>query len=201
MDILSPLLQLLFRALFVLLPLTVSWLAFRRLMRSRSANAWIYAASCLFTSVTAAGLLPWTLGVGSASWHLFMFSAISPAIWMGVVMICDPVKQPSNYDSDAPDNVMIAQTFTLPIRTKIKATRPLVLEQPDWPGAPTPVFRHKPKAANAAKPPAKAPEPKSKLLLSVARGMRGNDTSEPRRPRLLPAPDRYGNDLPFLHRS
>ena len=197
MDVLGPLLQLLFRALFVVLPLTISWLAFRRVMRSRSANAWIYATTCLFTSVIAAGLLPWTLGVGSASWLFFMFSALSPVIWMGVVMICDPVNQASYYDNEDVDVVAEAPVFAS--REGARNDRPLILEKPDWPEAPTPVFRHKKPAASAATP--REEEAPRKSLLSVAKSMRGNDSSERRRPRLLPSPDRYGNDLPFLHRN
>ena len=63
MDVLSPLFHMVLRSLVVLFPLTVGWLAFRRLALSKSANAWIYAVICLFAAVTAAGVLPWTLGL------------------------------------------------------------------------------------------------------------------------------------------
>ena len=141
--------------------------------------------------------MPWTLGVGSASWLFFMFSALSPVIWMGVVMICDPVNQASYYDRE--DKDVSAETPVFTSREAPEKHRPLILEKPDWPDTPTPVFRHAKAMSNAAPP---TEDQKSrKTLLSVAKSMRGNDSSEPRRPRLLPSPDRYGNDLPFLHRN
>ena len=198
MDVLGPLFQLLFRVLFVVLPLTMGWLAFRRLMLSRSANAWNYATTCLFMAVLAAGLLPWMLGLGSANWLFFMFSATSPVIWMGVVMICDPVNQPSAYDPEVSDEAEAVPVFAPRLNTA-QPERPLVLEKPDWPDAPTPVFRHKMAAPDMAT--AGADQAASRSLLAVAKGMRGNINSENRRPRLLPAPDHYGTDLPFLHRG
>ena len=192
MDVLSPLFQLLFRALVVVLPLTIGWLAFRRLMMSRSANAWIYATTCLLTAVTTAGLLPWTLGLAEGNGLFFLLSAMSPPIWMGVIMICDPVTQPSAYDSHADPDTEVAEIHQL---------RPLILEKPDWPEAPVPVFRHLRPAANTPTSPLPTQESPAKSLLSVARDMRGNSTSDARRPRLLPPPERPVNDLPFLHRS
>ena len=199
MDILGPLLQLLFRAFFVVLPLTIGWLAFRRLMLSRSGNAWIYATTCLFTAIITAGLLPWTLGIGSAGWLFFVFSALSPVIWMGVVTICDPLNEPSSYDTEDADDVAVTPTIILRSRRPTPQTKTLVLEQPKWPEAPTPMFRH----SRAAPAPAEVEveDTLGKSLLKVAKEMRGNDTSDDRRPRLLPSPDRYGTDLPFLHRS
>ena len=151
MDVLSPLFQLLFRALVVVLPLTVGWLAFRRLMLSRTANAWIYAITCLFAAVTAAGLLPWTMGVAEGNGVLFFFSALSPAIWMSVIMICDPIGGSSIYETrDAPQ----------PQRAQDNVV-PLILERPDWPDAPTPVFRHLGTVANTPHAPVKkSAEPK-----------------------------------------
>lgn len=192
MDVLSPLFQLLFRALVVVLPLTIGWLAFRRLMLSRSANAWIYATTCLLTAVTTAGLLPWTLGLAGGNWLFFLLSAMSPPIWMGVIMICDPISQPSVYDTKADPREETA---------KVHRLRPLVLEKPDWPEAPVPVFRHMKPAANTPNSPSPGKESAAKTLLSVARDMRGNSTSDSRRPRLLPPPERVLRDLPFLHRS
>ena len=194
MDVLSPLFQLLFRALVVVLPLTVGWLAFRRLMLSRSANAWIYATTCLLTGVTSAGLLPWTLGLTQGNWLFFLLSALSPPIWMGVIMICDPVSQPSAYDTRP-------EPQSAPEVARFKPKRPLILEQPDWPEAPTPMFRHLKPAANMPVPPDAAEEGPTKSLLSVAREMRKNRSSDARRPRLLPPPKRTPEELPFLHRG
>ncbi len=192
MDVLSPLLQLLFRALVVVLPLTIGWLAFRRVMLSRSANAWIYATTCLLTAVTTAGLLPWTLGLAEGNWLFFLLSAMSPPIWIGVIMICDPVTHPSAYDTQMEPEDEVAEVHQL---------RPLILEKPDWPEAPVPVFRHLRPAANTPNIPSVVQDSPSKSLLSVARDMRGNSTSDARRPRLLPPPERLPQELPFLHRS
>ena len=195
MDILSPLIQLIFRALVVVLPLTIGWLAFRRLMLSRSSNAWIYALTCMFAAVTAAALMPWTLGIGTANWIFFLFSAAAPVVWFGVIVICDPLRQ-SNYDREGV--IEIAEE-----RVASRAERPLVLEHPNWPEAPVPVFRHAANPANlpVAPKPVKEVEKGPKSLLSVARGMRGNATSEARRPRMLPAPELGEGDLPFLKRG
>ncbi len=200
MDVLSPLLELLFRALVVVLPLTVTFLSFRRLLLSQSSNAWIYAATCLFTSVTTIGLLPWTLGFAEASSLFFLFSAISPLVWMSVIMLCDPISLTSNYDRE--DDALDVDTPEEPVIPLRK--RPLVLEKPDWPEAPVAVFRHA--ASDTADPTPSAAKmaddtSAGRALLSIARGMRGNETSDARRPKMLPAPKGRDLHLPFLTRS
>ena len=195
MDVVGLLFQFLFRAFVIVLPLTTGWLAFRRLVLSRSSNAWIYAMTCLFAAITAAGLLPWALGLGSAAWIFFVFSAFCPAIWIGVVMMCDMSRsRPSSYEPDAEDSVV---TFT-----STQKSAPLVLENPDWPGAPIPVFRHN-GPANLPEAPGSDGAPKTseptKHLLAIAREMRKNTSSDARRPKLLPPPDQV--QLPFLNRS
>ena len=196
MDVLSPLLHLLFRAFVVVLPLTTGWLAIRRLILSKSTNAWIYAVTFLFAAVTFAGLLPWTLGFGKAGWVFFLFAAFCPAIWIGVVMMCDANRvRKSTYEPDP--IIEPAPTFV----SKQPAT-PLILENPDWPGTPIPVFRHKvvakPAAAASAFQP-DADQSKSKTILSIVREMRKNRSSDDRRPKLLPPPD--ASELPFLNRG
>lgn len=201
MDVLSPLFQLLFRSLVVLLPLTIGWLAFRRLALSKSGNAWIYAVTCLFAAVTTAGLLPWALGLAKASWVFFIFSAFCPAIWIGVLTICDMSRR-TIYGPDP-----ILETI-LTFSSRQKGT-PLVLENPDWPGTPVPVFRHKapdsdqvrfvPKDVATKTEAETAADAKKRTLLSIAREMRGNDSSDARRPKLLPAPDIPS--LPFIKGS
>lgn len=210
MDILSLLLQLILRAMVVVLPLTVSWLAFRRLMFSRSSNAWIYAIVCLFTTITSAGLIPWTMGLGSGNWLFFLFSAISPATWIGVILVCDPTHQRGWYDvrreddGDADDIVFIpspkkpnprySSVLDIP-------SRPLILEEPDWPDAPIPVFRHMAHPDDDGLDLAPSKREKFKPLLSIARDMRGNSSSDARRPRMLSAPDPKDANLPFLNRG
>ncbi|NNE79233.1 MAG: hypothetical protein HKN18_03080 [Silicimonas sp.] len=156
--------------------------------------------SCLFASVTAAGILPWALGMGSVSWIFFLFSAFCPAIWIGVVLMCDlsrPV--PTTYDSDqALPTEMPVATFT----SSQRESKPLVLENPDWPGAPIPVFRHKEDepTANTASPPRESPaSDATSTLLAVARDMRKNRDSDARRPKMLPPPEM--TQLPFLKRG
>ena len=207
MDLLSPLFQLLFRAIVILLPLTVGWLALRRLVLSRTSNAWIYAITCLFGTVTFAGLLPWTLGFGHSSSIFFLLSALSPAVWMLVIVICDPTAQLASYDSIGPaplepDTPEFSGAPT-PAPTQSTPTRstPLILEEPAWPDMPVPMFRHRAIAANLAAGPESLKKDVAKSILSVARGMRRNATSDSRRPKMLPAPDKIASDLPFLNRS
>ncbi len=194
MDILGPLFLLLFRSFVVLLPLTIGWLAFRRLIISKSGNAWIYAITCLFAAVTSAGLLPWALGITQAAWVFFLLAAFCPAIWIGVVTVCDMSRRTIYGQDPMRDTVM---TFT----SRQKAA-PLVLENPKMPGVPIPVFRHRApdtgKISYVKEPlPVKAEDaPAKRSLLSIAREMRGRDSSEERRTKLLPAPEM--KRLPFL---
>lgn len=186
MDVLSPLFLLLFRSLVVMLPLTVGWLAFRRLARSESRNAWLYAVTCLLSAATTAGLVPWALGISRVNGLFLVLAVFSPAIWVAVVTLCDVARRSRPYDPD------IIVDAVLKFRSQQKPT-PLVLENPDWPGTPMPVFRHSAPANTDA------PLPAVRSVLSVAREMRGNRTSDARRPRLLPPPD--VSDLPFLRKS
>lgn len=194
MDVFSPIFQLLFRSLVILLPATIGWLAFRRLVISKSGNAWIYAVSCLFAAVTAAGLLPWALGLAKVSWVFFLLSAFCPAIWIGVVTVCDMSRRTLYGPDPVADTVLTFSSRQKPA--------PLVLENPELPGAPIPVFRHRSTDTGVdtftpcALPAKIEPAPEKRSLMSVAREMRGNDTSDARRPRLLPAPD-IGR-LPFI---
>ncbi len=207
MDILSLLLQLIFRAIVVVLPLTVGWLAFRRLMLSQSTNAWIYATVCLFAAVTSAGLIPWTLGLGSGNWLFFLFSAISPAVWMSVIMVCDPQQNRSRYDIDPDDqaDVPFVAAFRPPVVPETRdlkvPTKPLILEEPEWPDSPVPMFRHATVPVKTVAAESQRKDEKLSSLLSIAREMRGNVSSDPRRPRMLPSPIRSDANLPFLNRG
>jgi len=194
MDVLSQLFSLLFRSLVVLLPLTTAWLALRRLVLSRSSNAWIYATTSLFAAATVAGILPWSLGIAQTSWIFFIFAAFCPAIWIGVIMLCDGPRI-SNYESDDLLAEMPDAATTFKSRQPIA---PLVLENPDWPDEPVAVFRHRASAAPA--PTVGQPQdPPRRSLVAIAREMRGNVNSEARRPKLLPPPEL--DELPFLVRS
>lgn len=194
MDVFSPIFQLLFRSLVILLPLTIGWLAFRRLALSKSGNAWIYAVTCLFAAITVAGLLPWALGLSKASWVFFILSAFCPAIWIGVVTVCDMSRRTIYGPDPVVDAVL---TFT-----SMQKPTPLVLEDPNWPGTPVPVFRHKSPENGVVsfdpQPnlPGPVMAPARRSLMSIAREMRGNQNSEARRPKLLPAPDI--RSLPFI---
>jgi len=207
MDILSLLLQLVFRAIVVVLPLTVAWLAFRRLMLSQTSNAWLYAIVCIFSAVTSAGLIPWTLGLGSGNWLIFLFSAISPALWMTVILICDPNRHLSHYDfrSETDPDVTFVAAPKVPASSNVSAepqsTRPLILEKPDWPEAPVPIFRHVTRTVNTGVTARDKIDDTAETLLSVARDMRGNSNSDARRPRMLPKPESFDERLPFLNRG
>lgn len=188
MDVLSPLLEYLLRSALVLLPLTVGWLAFRRLALSKSGNAWIYAVTCLLAAVTTAGTLPWALGLTSANWIFVALALFSPALWFGVVVLCDLTRRRSY----GPDPVTGTILGLMPARTP----EPLVLESPV---EETPVFRHsrpQPTIPMASSKPA----PTTRSLTAIAREIRGGRTSERRRPKLLPKPE-GGGDYPFLNRS
>lgn len=192
-------LLLLVKTCLLILPLTVFWLAFRRLTLSKSANAWLYAASGTFALVTALGLLPWAFGVGTSHPVFFLFAAMTPTVWYGVVMLCNASRS-VGYDSELE---RAFQRIVMATQTRARS-QPLILEQPQWPGTPTPVFRHRePGPANRAAPMAEKKAPKKSdtamSILSITRTMRRNESSEGRRVKLLPAPSaaELGN-LPFL---
>lgn len=196
MDVLGPLFQLLFRSLVTLIPLTVGWLAFRRLALSRTGNAWIYAATCLFATVTTAGLLPWTLGLARVGWLFLVLAAFCPAIWIGVIGVCDMSRRKDHYGPDP----LMDKVLKFKARPQRK---PLVLENPDWPGTPMPIFRHsRPDTGhNALEKASPTPrltdkKPTPRTLMTIAREMRGNNTSDARRPKLLPPPELAS--LPFI---
>lgn len=216
MDALTLLLQLSFTSFVVLLPVVVGGLAFRRLTKSTSSNAWIYAVTCLFAAVTTAGLLPWALGISASSWIFFVLAAFCPAIWFGVTSICDVSRKQSYGEGTEADDIP-------PVLFKAHqaAPAPLVLNDPVV-DLPLPVFSHR-TAANVDAPspkktPALKPEPEvevvepdlvaqdaepqpigKKSVLDVAREMRRNKSTEERRPKLLPAPSI--SELPFIKTS
>lgn len=212
MDVLSPFFYLVFRSLVVLLPLTIGWLAFRRLAMSKTGNAWIYAMTCLFATVIAAGILPWALGLTGANWIFLVLAAFCPAVWVGVITLCDMSRR-TNYGPDP--MAKSAQTIATTARRRLA---PLILEQPDFPNAPMPVFRHGGTAEDATdrsdgvdreaqkrkRPPeaTPSPSPATRSLMSIAREIRGNKSSESRRPKLLPPPEPgTPPELPFIKRG
>lgn len=194
MDVLSPLIDLSVKSLVVLFPLTVGWLSFRRLALSTSSNAWIYAVMCLFSAVSAAGVAPWAVGLTTINLVSLGCALVCPALWVGVIMVCDTT-QGRRYGPDP-----IADAAKQFVRPKAPEPAPLILENPDFPKPPEPIFRHreKPAAEPTAMPPSVA-STGAQNILSLARGMRTNATSEKRRPKLLPAPPR--SDYPFVDPS
>ena len=189
---------LVIKTYIMVLPTTVAFLAFRRLALSGSANAWLYAATGVFALLTTLGLLPWGLGLGSSHPVFFVFAAMAPAIWYGVVVLCNSTRTMA-YDSD------LERTFVhiASIVREAARPRPLLLEEPSWPDAREPVFRHSGQAApaeHAAPGPVarKVSEP-TRSVIDIARSMRGNASSEGRRIKLLPPPRVANADsLPFL---
>lgn len=208
MDVLSLLFELVLRSLFLLMPMAVAGLALRRLLRSQSANAWLYGAVCLFTAVAAAAMVPWTLGLADAAWPAFAAALISPGLWVGVLMICDPSRDTAHYDKDLTDDPWTPPDFgTLHLTQAIEAARAAPgVPAPDPDPDRVPIFRHRPPANLETAPPVplqrtgQQAAPDDRSLMSVARDMRGGHSSERRRPLLLPPPDAVGTDLPFLRR-
>ena len=200
---------LVIKSLLLILTLAVFSLAVRRLMLSKSANAWLYAATAIFALLTSLGLVPWTLGFGQSHPIFFVFAAMTPAIWYGVVTMCNTTR-PMRYDSELERTVL---RFAALARAQL--SEPLMLRNPKFPEAPKPVFRHTPQ------PEIRDPEPvaerplelsqqtrvvqrgraseATRTLLGIARGMRRNRTSESRRVKLLPPPARAEDrSIPFL---
>lgn len=192
MDVFTPFLLLAVRVLAVLLPLSVGLLSFRRLALSKTDNSWIYAASCLFAAVTAAGVLPWMLGIAELNRVLAAFALSSPALWIGVVMLCDR-PHPGRYGDDPfarPAERLVGRT-----RSRLYA---MTCAPEDRKEGAVPVFRHSRKSAAPARTvPARTST--ARTLLELARDIRGNRSSERRRPKFLPPPDSH--DLPFLRSS
>ncbi|MDJ0638470.1 MAG: hypothetical protein QNJ20_06525 [Paracoccaceae bacterium] len=191
MDVLGPLILLVLRSLVVLFPMTVCWLAFRRLALSKSGNAWLYAAMCLFSAVTTAGVLPWALGLTPLSWLLLGLALICPVFWIITVVVCDVSRQ-SRYGPD-----VIAHVSKRITRNSPKPIEPLVLENPEPPSTPVPVFRHTEKVKERPKD-RPAVSTATRTILNLARDIRSNPTSESRRPKLLAPPKSDG--LPFVRR-
>ena len=132
-----------------------------------------------------------------------MLAPLCPALWLGVVIICD-LDRRSDYDTATSE---LSQSHR---------PQTLILENPEWPGAPVPVFRHhgsEPgKRLDAAPVFVATPRPRmgniqahpAQTVLDIARAMRGNVSSQHRRePKQLPSPavsnsvERTEN-LPFL---
>lgn len=191
MDVLSPLFHLGLRSLVVLFPLTVGVLAFRRLALSKSANAWVYAAICLFAAVTAAGVMPWTLGLTPIKWPLVILSMLCPGVWILTICYFD-VSRMRRYGPDPLVSVARAVADTVIAKPTLP---PLVLQASD---TPTPTFRHhKTPAAQIEETSQRSP--KTQSVLKAMRDIRGNRSSDQRRPRLLPPPERA--ELPFLKKT
>jgi hypothetical protein len=183
----------------LILPLTVAWLAVRRLTLSKSANAWLYAATALFALLTFLGLVPWAFGIAAPHPVFLVFAAMTPAIWYSVVRLCNTTRS-VDYDNE------LERTFERlsALARKAPVSDLLILEGPSWPDAPQPMFRHTPAAE-----PQDAPQPRpgtiaraseaTMNLLQIARSMRGNASSEARRIKLLPPPQRAERvSMPFL---
>ncbi|MEM7719761.1 MAG: hypothetical protein AAF222_11215 [Pseudomonadota bacterium] len=173
-------------------PLTVCWLAFRRLALSKSDNAWIYAGVCLLSAVIAAAALPWMLGLTSISWPIIMLALLSPALWIAAILVCD-VSRERRYGHDP-----LFQTARTIGQKSVTKLSPLLLGPSDRMPEEEPVFRHRNKPVRT-----KAPKPSrskaTRALLSLTRDIRDNATSERRRRKLLPPPEPA--QLPFLQSS
>lgn len=190
MDVLDPFFGLALRSLVVLFPLSVGWLAFRRLALSKSGNAWLYAAMCIFSVTVAAGTMPWALGLTSLNWFFVVLSFLCPALWIGVIALCD-ISRINRYDQ---------KPFLTIVRSVAETSSvPLLLKNPQLPSEPKPVFRHKTTTPEVKEVKNAGMSPSAKNILSLARDIRGNANSDKRRPKLLPSP--ASTSLSFLPKS
>ena len=186
--------------------LSVTYLSLRRFLMSKSSNAWLYSAVFLLSFITTLGLSPWLLGFGESHPIFLLFATMLPAIWYGVVILCNSTRLIS-YDSElAP---VFHRIVTL-ANTRSRSEAPLVLEEPQWPDAPWPVFRHVPvqtppitesKASKLNQHGSRVSDA-TQVLLNVTRSMRSHSSSERRRTKLLPPPSRTRREaMPFLGAS
>lgn len=185
MDVFGPLIHLVLRSVVVLFPMTVGWLAFRRLALSTSGNAWVYSAMFLFAAVTSAAVMPWTLGLSAINWVMLILALISPMFWIGVIFLCDTGRT-GRYGTDALES---GAKF---VWHHVSSSA----GQQDHAKTPLPMFRHtsEPEAASPETPAGYSTA--TRTLLALARDIRSNPTSEQRRPRRLPPPEK--RELPFL---
>lgn len=166
---------------FVLVPpLAVAYLAIRRLMLSRSKNAWLYAITAVIALVVIAGLAPWVFAADTTEPRLIAAALALPPLWLAIVLYAGPGKG-RPYDPDQ-------------VAREPEHRQPLLLSDPITSSVTPPVFRHR-KARHIL--PEYAPPDMSGSVLAAARGMRGHATSDRRRPKALPPPP-PSLDVPFL---
>ena len=192
-----------FKTAFLVVCLSVTYLALRRFLLSKSSNAWLYAAMFMLAFLTTLGLSPWLTGFGRTHPIFLLFATMLPAIWYGVVMLCNSTRYVS-YDSELENVVRRIATLA---NAKRSDGIPLLLEEPQWPEAPMAVFQHTPVEppripeifANNPNPPSSRISETTQSLLGIARSMRGNPSSDRRRMKLLPPPERTtAESMPFL---
>ncbi|MEL7151084.1 MAG: hypothetical protein AAGK71_10135 [Pseudomonadota bacterium] len=182
MDVLGPVLHIVVRSLVILFPLTVGMLAFRRLALSKSDNAWTYAGICLLCAVATAGVLPWGLGITALNIPLLLLALACPVLWIATLFVFD-MSRVTRYGADP----LAATARSLAGRAAPKLA-PLLLGEADQVTSKAPVFRHRPKPQTTPDPvPVRSVA--TTTLLSLARDIRNNATSERRRPKLLPPPE------------
>lgn len=206
MDALALLINLVAKTFFLGLPLGVAWLAMRRLLLSRTLNAWIYAGIGLFAASTAAGLAPWALGFEPIAWIFLIFAFLCPPLWLATVVLCG-MGRVTGYDAEA-----IEEAVGSVRETPKEKLAPLMLEEPILPqpaqpqSAQKPVFKTHRSVLRNARDLASArlkSDPDDRSVLEVARSMRGNPNTSKRRMRpLLPPPHAMSDlpNLPFLQR-
>ena len=203
------------KTILVIVPLTVTFLAVRRLLRSKSGNAWLYAVTSMFAGITTVGVAPWAFGLGASHWVFFVFACMSPAVWIAVAILCNATRSIEYVDDVewALRNLSDLWDLLGPRRASSDRFDTLILSNPRWPDEPVPVFRHsRAVTAPTHAPPSDAEQLEEALaeeradtarrILNVARSMRRNPSSDSRRIKLLPPPRASGDtDLPFLKSS
>ncbi|MBT8412900.1 MAG: hypothetical protein KJO30_01110 [Boseongicola sp.] len=214
MDAPALFIHLVAKTFFLGLPLAVAWLALRRLMLSKTVNAWIYAGAGLFAVFTAVGLAPWALGFQPISWMFLIFAFLCPPLWLATVVLCG-MGRVSGYDMAEFEAEEHTKTEDVDATPKARPA-PLMLVEPIWPEpeqppeqpivTANPVFKTHRSILRNARDMASArlkSESEDRSVLDVARSMRGNPNTAKRRMRpLLPPPHAMSDlpNLPFLQR-
>lgn len=186
----TALILLLLKTLVLAMPAGVAWLAVRRLLLSRTVNAWLYAATAVLVIVSCVALTPWVFGQAAAHPFAVGLALMSPAIWLALVIFCGPGTG-NVYDLTYPDphatpanEVAAAAPVPLRLAPDARLIEPVV------------TFRHRPISPPTILGIAAASG--SGSVLDAARAMRANRTSDGRRPKALPPPSAAASDLPFL---
>lgn len=188
----------------LIMPASLVVLGVRRLLLSRSANAWLYGAAIVFGAVTTLGLLPWMVEMATPPTLFITLSALCPPLWYAILLI-------SGLGRKNPYAVSEMGAVG-------HMTEPLVLTDPV--GLPLPVFRRAqqggapgfvrlegrrnedpdPSSGTGDVRDVEAPRGLREVVFEM-RGRLGVPSRPAPGPRLIAPPVFEAEDLPFLDRS